>query len=334
MIQEHRMAAKAKHAQWTLEVFLIVIVVALVCLLHRTAGYKMIVLNLFYLPVVLTAFFLGRYRAGMLALLSVIAASVVCVTDLQGFGNYTSPIVVGLSVTVWGAVLGLTAILVGTLSDERSAKIVELHEAYVGVVEVLARYLQSANPKLKDRSVRVSELSDAVAQQMRLSADEIDDIRVAALLQDIENIEITARVIRKAVDNLGDDQAHTAHHTFHGTDLVHSLGTVLTGAFPLIVCGNRPELSDVASEATTSSDIPLGGRIIHTVRAYDSLVDGAFSESEFSAQEALGELRRDAAANHHPAVLHALECVVTEGAAGDAAVKTAKKTGTPVAVGV
>ena len=327
------MAAKQKHAQRTLEVFLIVIVVALMCLLYRTAGYKMIVLNLFYLPVVLTAFFLGRYRAGMLALLSVIAASMVCITDLAGFGNYDSPIVVGLSVTVWGAVLGLTAILVGTLSDERSAKIVELHEAYVGVVEVLARYLQSANPKLKDRSVRVSELSDAVARQMRLSVDEIDDIRVAALLQDIENVEITARVIRKAVNNLGDDEAH-GHHTFHGTDLVHSLGSVLTGAFPLILSGNRPEIGEIADQATAPSDVPLGGRIIQTVRAYDLLIDGVLSDSEVSPQEAIQVLRRDAAANHHPAVLHALECVVQENGDCDSPFKSVRKAGNPVAAGV
>src|SRR3990172_6317736 len=115
------MATKAKHAQVVLEIFLVLIVLALICLLYQTAGYKMVVLNLFYLPVVLTAFFLGRYRAGVLALFSVIAASAVSLVDLSGFGSYSSPIIIGLSVTVWGAVLGLTAILVGTLSDERSA---------------------------------------------------------------------------------------------------------------------------------------------------------------------------------------------------------------------
>ena len=39
----------------------------------------------------------------------------------------------------------------------------ELHEAYVGVVSVLATYLQSANPNAKARSTRVAELSQAVA---------------------------------------------------------------------------------------------------------------------------------------------------------------------------
>jgi hypothetical protein len=326
--------SKATHTQRTLEIFLVVIVVALMCLLHRTAGYKMIVLNLFYLPVVLTAFFLGRYRAGVLALFSVITASAVCMVDLQSFGNAASPIVIALSVTVWGAVLGLTALLVGTLSDERTAKIGELHEAYVGVVEVLARYLQSANPKLKNRSVRVAELSDAVARQMRLSEKEIDDIRIAALLQDMENIEITARVIRKAMDDLGEEDAPSAQHTFHGADLVHSLGSVMTGAFSLVLSRNKCAFSEFEDDGLQKSNVPLGGRIIHTVRAYGMLMDGSHRDLG-GPREAIEELRRDTAADHHPAVLHALECVVLGGGAAETPSKNgSKKAVGPVPVGV
>ena len=47
----------------------------------------------------------------------------------------------------------MTALLVGSLSDERKAKVRELHEAYVGVVEVLSKYLQSANPRIDDDPV-------------------------------------------------------------------------------------------------------------------------------------------------------------------------------------
>ena len=50
------------------EVFLIVVSIGLSCLMYKIDGYKMVVLNLFFLPTVLSAFFLGRYRAGVLAL--------------------------------------------------------------------------------------------------------------------------------------------------------------------------------------------------------------------------------------------------------------------------
>jgi response regulator RpfG family c-di-GMP phosphodiesterase len=111
--------------------------------------------------------------------------------------------------------MGLNALFVGTLSDERGRKINELHDAYLGVVEVLSRYLKSADPDMNDKAKRVSILSQQVARRMRLSEREVDDIRVAALLQDIDNIEITARVIHAAVDDVQNSRKrHT--NTFQG----------------------------------------------------------------------------------------------------------------------
>jgi HD-GYP domain-containing protein (c-di-GMP phosphodiesterase class II) len=294
----------------SLEIIFTLMIVALAALLWKVPGHKLVVLNLFYLPIVLAGFFLGRYRAGVLALFSVVTASAVTVLDLSNFAALASPVIIGLAVTVWGAVLGLTSILVGTVSDERTEKIDELHQAYVGVVEVLSKYLQSANPRLKHRSRRVAELSEAVARQMKLSEREVDDIRVAALLQDMESIEITAKVIRKAMDDLGDEDLQAKAHTFHGTDLVQSLGSVLRGAFPLVISQRPADPLSAISGTAESADVPLGARVIRTVRAYDSLLQDDWAAAGNSPQQVLRELREDTAAQHHPAVLHALAAVV------------------------
>jgi response regulator RpfG family c-di-GMP phosphodiesterase len=169
---------------------------------------------------------------------------------------------------------------------------------------------------------------------MRLSEKEIDDIRVASLLQDMENIEITARVVRKAMDDLGEEDTHKAQHTFHGTDLVQSLGTVLTGAFPLVLNTNVPEFSE-SEKSTRMAEVPLGGRIIQSVRAYDTLMNSGSRETGISSQDAINELRRDTEADHHPAVLHALECVINGNAGAEPAYKSnAKDSGTSLNLSV
>ena len=301
---------KNEKDEWYFEISLIIITLGLACLMWKIAGFKLVVLNLFYLPVVLAGFFLGRYRAGVLASLAVIAASIVTALNLHEFAAFNSPMIVGLSVTLWAAVLGLTALLVGTLSDERSQTLRELHEAHVGVVEVLAQYLQSAHPKLKVRSQRVAELSQAVARELELSSRECDDIRVAALLYDMENIEITAKVIRRAVGDL-ETQPASAEHSFHGSELAHSLGAVLTGAFPLLL-GQRD--AEPLGPNTVAQETPLGAKIIRAVRAYDrqsrevSLANGDWNAS---AQDAIDELRRDLEADHPEAILDALELVIS-----------------------
>ena len=295
----------------TLEIALIIVTLGLTCLMWNLTGYKLIVLNLFYLPVVLAGFFLGRYRAGVLASLAVLSASIVTAMNLNDFAAFNSPLIVGLSVSLWAAVLGLVALLVGTLSDERTQTLKHLHEAHVGVVEVLARYLQSAHPKLKDRSQRVAELSESVARELKLPSRECDDIRVAALLYDMENIEITARVIRKAVGDLETKQC-PEEHSFHGSELAHSLGAVLSGAFPLLM--SQGESEPFGHRQPAAASVPLGARIIRAVRAYDACATDfqhALDDVAVARDEALGELRRDVEADHSEQILDALERVVT-----------------------
>ena len=290
-------------SQRILEICLILVTIGLTALLHATAGHKITVLNLFYLPVVLAGFFLGRYRAGILACFCVVLASAVVVLDLKNFATVNSPMSAILTVMIWSAVLGLTALLVGTLNDERIAKATEAREAHYAVVEVLSRYLQSANPQLQNRAARVSELSEQVARKMRLSNREVDDIRVASLLMDIENIEITSRVIKKAVGTLKEQHDR---HTIAGTELVQLLGSVLTGAFPLV-------LNQAGAEEMSDEEMPFGAHILRTVRAYDELVCNLWNDDTEHAQDAIEELENDLEANHHPAVLHALkEILVTQ----------------------
>jgi HD-GYP domain-containing protein (c-di-GMP phosphodiesterase class II) len=296
-----------------LEVMLVLVTLVLTCVLYQTVGYKIIVLNLFYPPVILAAFFLGRYRAGVLAFFSVLAASIVLSFNLGEFAAYDSPLIVALSVLVWGGVLGLAALLVGTLSDELASRMTELHEAHVGVVEVLSHYLQSAHPSLKDHSHRVASICRELAEHLKLGQKEVDDIRVAALLCDMENIEITARVIRKAIGDLGEEQKPGGQHTFHGTELVQSLGPALLGAFPLVLNQSGAEQQRVAGAAGSSTQVPLGARIIRTVRAYDALMHSKWGLPNTTPSDAIKELWRDIEAEHDPMILHALERIVTRG---------------------
>ena len=81
-----------------LEISLIIVSLGLTSLMWSMTGYKLVVLNLFYLPVVLAGFFLGRYRAGVLASFSVLAASIVTALNLNDFAAFSSPLVVALAV--------------------------------------------------------------------------------------------------------------------------------------------------------------------------------------------------------------------------------------------
>jgi len=309
-----RIRKKLNDDHFFLELLLIGSSLGLAVLVAGLSSSKVVALNLFYLPVVLAGFFLGRYRAGVMAVFSVIAASLALAEHPREFVGSNSLVVVGLSMVVWGAVLCLTALLVGSLSDERNAKVRELHEAYVGVVEVLSRYLQSANPRLKDRATRVAELSQKVAAEMRLSSQQADDIRVAALMLDLGRIEVTTRLVSRAVDTLESNPEPMEQHSFQGMDLVHSLGAVLKGAIPLLA-NQGDAIFDTAriDGGTVNGDDPIGARIIRIVRAYDSMTGGGLASDPTDPTDALAELGRDPAFAADSQLRAALERTVLGG---------------------
>ena len=296
-----RMKDSEKHI---LEAIFILTCLGLTCLLYVMEGYKMVILNLFFLPIALEGLFLGQYRAGVLALFSAITASLVTFVQLAAISAASPPVVIALAVLVWAAALALTAMLIGALSDDRLKKIRELHEAYVGVVEVLSQYLQSANPQLKAQTLRVAELSEKVAEAIGLSRREIDDIRVAALLYNVGNIEVTARVIHRAAAACETEPLGSGQCTFQGTELMLSLTSVLRGAVPLL-------LNQEGDASSPGGPVPIGAKIIRLARAYVAATRAASGERRLAAADILRRL--DADPQHDRDLIAALEEAVLHG---------------------
>lgn len=308
-VQTRKLADRSERT--ALEVMLVVVVIGMTYLMLRMGGYKMAALNLFFLPIVLSGYYLGRNHAGVLALFTALVVTIATTLDQSGFSNFASPVTFGLALTVWASVLGLTAILVGTLCDERAAKVSELHDAYVGVVEVLSKYLQSGNPRVKARSIRTAEIAQLVADEMRLPQQHVDDVRVGALLWDLENVEVTTKLLSRAVDTLEGHPGISDKHTFLGADLVHSLAEVLRGAVPLLIT----QVTDGDATTGTSPDmahmyeIPVGARIIHWVRAFDAELSNSNASWE-NAVKAIQNIRGRTSREKDLQVLNAMERVV------------------------
>ncbi len=290
------------------EIMVLLVILGMTALFTRMGPHKMVALNLYFVPIILSGYFLGRMSAGVLALFCALAVTIATTLVPTGFAAYDTPIMVGLVLTIWAAVLGLSALLVGTLCDQRAATVSELHKAYVGVVEVLSRYLQGANPRTKARSERIAELSQHVARELKLSQKETDDVRVAALLHDLGNVEITTQIISRAFDTL---ESSPARHKFLGTELVQSLGSVLEGALPLLLNQDDAARDYLTNEdGFKSGEAPLGARIIRAVRQYDDLAAGVPGKTADAIEPALKKLRTDPSGSYDSYVIDALERVV------------------------
>jgi len=109
-----------------LEVVLVSLILAATILMWLNAVDNPVLLHMYYVPVVLTGFFRGIYRARMMALLCIFTASTLFLPNL-GVGV---PISVILAFVLWASTLVLISMMVGSLSDDRRNAMKILKEAH------------------------------------------------------------------------------------------------------------------------------------------------------------------------------------------------------------
>jgi HD-GYP domain-containing protein (c-di-GMP phosphodiesterase class II) len=76
----------------------------------------------------------------------------------------------------WGGFLILASFTVGTLYERNEQRVKELKNAYIGVLEILSKYLESTDGYTKGHSVRVAELATEIATAMELQRPVVENI--------------------------------------------------------------------------------------------------------------------------------------------------------------
>ena len=150
---------------------------------------KAIVLNFFYLPVIATGYFLGRRLGLLTAVFSILVIVISALLFPQRFFGGQDLLSIFSQLLSWGGFLILASIAVGTLYEQSEERLRDLKNAYIGVLEVLSKYLESTDRYTKGHSVRVSELAMEIAVAMELPRNVVENVRVAGLLHDIGKID-------------------------------------------------------------------------------------------------------------------------------------------------
>ena len=295
------------------ELLLVTVVLGVTLAAHHFARLPIVVLHFFYLPVIIAAHYFGRLLAGLTAFFSVLAISIfILVSPDRYLEMPLTPISLGLAICVWGGFLGLVAVLVGTLCDLRAGHVRELREAYMGIIEILSKYLQAADQYTKSHSLRVADLAEAIAVRMGIHANEIEDIRVGALLHDIGKVEISTRLIQKASTLSAEERGEIETHTVRGAELVRSLGSIIDGAVPVIMHHHDHFSPDSKAEGLHGEDIPLGARVVAVADAYDAIVTDRPYRRGRTPQEAVSIIREASGSQFDPKVVAAFERVMRE----------------------
>jgi putative nucleotidyltransferase with HDIG domain len=211
----------------------------------------------------------------------------------------------------WGGFLILAGVAVGTLYERNEQRLHELRQAYIGILEILSKYLESTDRYTKGHSVRVSELAMEIAIAMELHRTEVENIRVAGLLHDIGKIEVSGEVLRKAAELSKEERELIDSHTVKGAYLLFAVGSVLKEVVPIVVAHHKYFVDTLDSKDNDKLKVPLGARIVAVADAFDAMTTDRPYRKGMVPWEALNELVSKAGTQFDPKVIEAFKRIIS-----------------------
>lgn len=252
------------------EQIIVLLILLAIFALNYFAAEKLALLNLFYVPSLVAGFVLGKRKAMLTSIFSVAAVLFYVALNYDNFRPNQSITSFYVSLISWGSFLILCSIIVGHLHEENEKKMVQLKSAYLGILEILSKYIESSDTYTQGHSVRVSHYATELAEAMMLPPRETENIKVAALLHDIGKVDISTALIGKAASLSHEEKHLMDSHTERGAQILSSVASVLSDAIPL-VRAHHQYFDHNGQKESPLGDMPMGARILAVADAYDAM---------------------------------------------------------------
>ena len=275
-------------------VLVLVLVVSLL-LIHWFIDYKIAFLSFYYLPIIVAGFYIGRNTAVGASLLIVsLVVFFQAVNGLEGPAGLRPGVLYTL--IPWAGFLVLTGIVVGTLAEQRQARVDDLKSAYVAMLELVTFDLEASDKYHRGHSHRVARVSTELGEILGLPQEQLENLRVAALLHE-----------------LGPQNPRLLHllAQFPGDVKGLPISSALPGATDLLKEYERYyELLD-ANWPIDQLGLSVGVEILAVADAFVSLQTPTPHRPAFAPGTALEEIEKGKVRTFAPTVVKALRNVAT-----------------------
>jgi putative nucleotidyltransferase with HDIG domain len=288
------------------ELWLILSMFVIVGLMNYLVASHRILLGLYTLPTLFSAYFYGRRHATLTALASVLLVSL---------GTYYNPAFLNSAVkiksfgeqwydvTAWASILVITAYAMGTLYEHKTEQVKELRRTYQGIVLLLRQFI-SKDEYTSNHCYRVSFYAARIAANLGFSPERIEDIRSASLLHDLGKIKVSREILYKAAQLTKDEYEKMKGHVDEAVDLLMPLGNPLGRIIPIIL-SHHEKYDGKGYHNLNGENIPLEARILTVADVYDSLVSDRPYRKAMSPFDAKNIISKGSGTEFDPKVVKA-----------------------------
>lgn len=168
------------------------------------------------------------------------------------------------------------------------------NEHLLDVVSSLANTIDAKDTYTKGHSAAVSRYSEALARAINLPSNEVERIKLGALLHDIGKIGIPEDILRKP-SKLSDDEWNIMkQHPSIGADKVLSPNKSLHDLIPMVKYHHEHIDGSGYPYGLKGDEIPLSARIVAVADAYHALISDRPYRKGLSVQKACEILKMGA----------------------------------------
>ncbi len=178
-----------------------------------------------------------------------------------------------------------------------------LSQAYTEFIASISSAVDARDVYTSGHSRRVSEYSSAIAQSMRLT-DQLDVVRVGALLHDVGKLGIPDEVLQKAGPLTEEEFNCIKQHPAIGKRILDRI-EAFERYVPVVELHHENHDGSGYPWGLRGEQIPIAARIVHVADAYDAMVTNRPYRQGMSHQYALEVLAQNAGTQFDPAVVDA-----------------------------
>jgi len=188
----------------------------------------------------------------------------------------------------------------------------ENRELFIGSIRMLAAAIDEKDPYTRGHSGRVAKYSTLIGQELALSAEELDKLRISALLHDVGKIGVEDRVLKKPGALTPEEFGLMKQHTVKGANIMRPVSQ-LKEILPGIELHHEHVDGRGYPYGLQGQQIPLMARIIGVADTLDAMTTNRPYQSAMDLDYAMDRIRALAGSKFDAAVVNALESAVNAG---------------------
>lgn len=196
--------------------------------------------------------------------------------------------------------------------DRLKAAAEENHELFLGSIRMLAAAIDEKDPYTRGHTGRVAKYSSIIGEGMGMNEEDLDRLRIAALLHDVGKIGVDDRVLKKPGKLTDEEFELMKQHTIKGANIMRPVAQ-LKDVLPGIELHHERMDGNGYPYGLRGERIPLMARIIAVADTLDAMTTNRPYQSAMDLEFAMDRIRSLAISKFDPEVVAALESAIEAG---------------------